>query len=263
MNNKILKTAALLGVMLTPVTQAEEIPIDLNTWSQAGVPSNGNWTVADDGESVFQSINGNPTFFVSPDQLFNTTIRGSFGVETPGDDDYIGFVFGLNSPNMDSDPNDMDYWLFDWKQRNQGRASEGFSLNRVDGNITDYDGPFWDHQNTDDFTVMETMFGDDLGWQDNVSYDFELLFQVDRIKIDIMGGDGVFANGMTVFDVSGTFQSGQFGFYNYSQSGVRYMGFTEEETPPDPPPTNVHAPSIFALLGLSIVGLVARRRKFS
>ncbi|WP_374049964.1 FxDxF family PEP-CTERM protein [Nitrosomonas sp. sh817] len=57
---------------------------------------------------------------------------------------------------------------------------------------------------------------------------------------------------MTVNDT--TFASGQFGFYNNSQSNVRYAGF--EVTP-------VPEPETYAMLlaGLGLVGFMARRRK--
>ena len=70
--------------------------IDLSAWSQEGPPGAGNWVVAVYGESVLQTINGAPTHFVSPNNFINTTIGGSFSVETTSDDDFIGFVFGFN-----------------------------------------------------------------------------------------------------------------------------------------------------------------------
>ena len=55
----------------------------------------------------------------------------------------IGFVFGFNGP--DANGNDMDYWLFDWKQTTQGfggqTAREGFAVSRVNGTITDSTSP--------------------------------------------------------------------------------------------------------------------------
>ena len=76
-------------------------PLDLRTWQQEGVLANGQWTVAADGQSVLQGINKDPTFFVSPENFINTTIRGTFRVEDPGADvpgDFIGFVLGYQSP---------------------------------------------------------------------------------------------------------------------------------------------------------------------
>jgi hypothetical protein len=68
--------------------------IGLNPWSQEGISSAGNWSVGPDGAIVFQSINGSPTFFLSPDSFFNTVIEGGFGDETSLDDDIIFIAFG-------------------------------------------------------------------------------------------------------------------------------------------------------------------------
>ncbi len=77
--------------------------------------------------------------------------------------------------------------------------------------------------------------GGSLGWVDNTAYDFELLYQANRIKIDITGGTGEFQSGLTIFDVTPAdvglteFETGQFGFYNHSQAGVEYQSFTLTE----------------------------------
>jgi hypothetical protein len=240
---------------------AAEVPINLNTWSQRGPVSHGNWVVAPDGSSVLQTINGNPTFFVSPGNQFNTTLRGKISVQTTGDDDYIGFVFGFNGPAANG--TDMDFLLFDWKQTNQGAASEGFGLARVQGNVptAQSDPVFWNRVDNPAFGYdnLATRFGPNEGWQDNVEYDFTMLYQQNRIKIDIAGG--AFGGGQTIFDLAGVFNDGRFGFYNYSQASVRYAGLTEEATPPPPGGSNpVPAPGTALLAALGLGALAVQRR---
>jgi len=243
-----------VGLWCAGSVHAVPTPIDLNTWSQEGPGGNGNWTVQGGGDSVFQSINGNPTMFVSPNQLFNTNIVGSFGVETGGDNDYIGFVFGFGA--SDTDP----FLLFDWKQGQQSGSAPGFTLSRVTGGASNV--PFGNHQTSvfPNYDVLATNTG--VGWEDNVVYDFDLLYQSNRIKIDITGGTGAFQNGATVFDINGTFASGRFGFYNFSQPSVRYQGLTEEFVPPQPRNGAVPEPitATLGLMGLGVLGMATRRR---
>ena len=241
--------------------QAIEVPIDLTAWQKRGPAANGTWTVAAGGGSVFQSINGDPTFFVSPTSQIDTTLRGKIRVETTGDDDFIGFVFGFSGPA--STGNDMNYVLFDWKQADQVfdsvLAREGFTLNRVQGTITNYIPGFWGHVDSAGFDNLAGSFGPTLGWVDNVEYSFSILYQTGRVKVDIAGG--TFGTGQTVLDVAGSFPAGAFGFYNYSQASVRYAGLTLEDTP-SPPVAAIPEPETYALMlmGLAAVGLAARRR---
>ena len=257
-----VKPSALfgLGFLLLPMTAAlaAPVPMDLTTWEQRGPSSNGNWNVAPDGSSVLQTINGDPTFFVSPDNLINKTLRGKITVETSGDDDFIGFVLGFNGPAATG--NDMNFVLFDWKQSDQNfgyTAKEGFALSRVNGTITDYLPGFWGHTNSAEFNVLGTNFSPTNGWEDNTTYDFEILYQTGRVKVDIAGG--AFGTGTTVLDVNGSFPDGRFGFYNYSQSQVRYTGLTQQATPP---PSGVPEPTTFALIGLGLLGFGLGRRRF-
>ncbi|WDE12054.1 PEP-CTERM sorting domain-containing protein [Thalassomonas haliotis] len=225
---KLFALVAVLGLS----SQVNATPIDLSNWTET---PGGDWTLAADGSSVFQSTNGQPTYFLSENTYINTEFNGTFGVETSSDDDYIGFVFGYN--------NSDDYLLFDWKQGEQSSAYSGFTLSQISGSNVD----LWRHSGSDltvlasDYTTRDSF----KGWLDNTSYNFTLDFTSSGIRIDI--------DGSTIFDVDGSFSDGKFGFYNYSQSQVRYSGFEEtvSETVPEP--------STLAIFALGIMGLAVRR----
>ncbi|MBT3648827.1 MAG: T9SS type B sorting domain-containing protein [Flavobacteriales bacterium] len=194
--------------------------IDLGTWIEEGDTNNGNWVVTNGGNTVNQTINGDPTFYVSPDSFINVIITGDIQVATTNDDDWIGFVFGYIDPDTVS-PSNFDFYLFDWKQQNQNfggyLGQEGFSLSRVDGPVTNLPqafsanaGPYVD--------LIASNYGNTLGWNDLQTYSFALTYTNTRVVISV--------DGDTIFDVYGCFPPGRFGFYNYSLSNVNYSNFS-------------------------------------
>lgn len=199
--------------------------VDFNTWQQAGAPGNGNWIVQLAGAQVRQTINGNPTFFLTPVDYINVRLRGRLRT-TNGDDDYIGVVFGHRLPLGNSTV--YDTYLFDWKQSNQNNGGflgqEGFALSRIIGNIPNtgaaLNPTFWGHTNTPEFTVLGTDYGPGKGYVRNQFHDIEVLYTTTRAVI-IVDND-------TIFDIPGCYEPGRFGFYNYSQPDVYYSDFTYE-----------------------------------
>lgn len=191
-------------------------------------PGNGNWTVAPDGLSVFQSINGDPTFFLS-DQPVPPGIEAgvTLAVETTGDNDFVGFVLGAQ-PGFTDDPA-AEYLILDWKQGNQSGggcnddslAEEGLAVIRVTG-IPSY-SELWPHTDcpsTPDATVTEIARATNLGatgWDDNTQYRFRIQLTEDTLQI--------WVDDVLEFDLTGDFPLGHLGFYNYSQSSVRYSGY--------------------------------------
>ncbi len=190
--------------------------VDFNTWTQEGDPSNGDWNVTGGGSQVQQNINGGPTFFVSPDKFINVVIEGSF--ETPGgDDDWVGFVFGYEKPVGNSDL--FKHYRFDWKQANQACNTEGFSLSYADGDYADpvFNDDYTCHNTGPDHTMIDTQFGPAQGWADNTVYDFTLVYTTTRTVIMV--------DNDTIFDETGCYKPGRFGFYNHSQPDPIYSNF--------------------------------------
>lgn len=224
------------SIFITLILNLCYTQVDFNTWIEEADPGYGNWVVQGGGTSVFQTINGDPTFFVTPDTLMNVVISGKItvlddgaGIFNPPDDDWVGFVFGYKEPNNNTSYDDYDFYLFDWKmawqQVNSGGNSyvgqEGFSLCKVDGNIAtqnDLYKYFWAHTNDGNkFQVIDSLWGPGYGWTRYQEYRFELTYTSTRIIV-VMDWD-------TIFDINGCFEAGRFGFYNYSQREVLYEDF--------------------------------------
>lgn len=269
--------AAWLAVVALTAQARAQTPVNLNTWSQQGQPTHSNWNVEPEGSSVLQTVNGGVGLFVSPNEFFNTTVQGSFGVETASDNDFIGFVFGYQAPIDETDPiaqRTVDFLLLDWKQAAQSGASEGFRLSHVDGT---HNGSFsstghelWDHIGDAEISItpLGTDTGAGRGWQDPVGgvpveYDFTLLYTASQIRIDIAGGQ--FGASETIFDLDfanldpavqalfpgGQFESGRFGFYNHSQQSVRYQSFTLTEAELTTTPDDAGTLNFLARVGSS------------
>ena len=207
--------------------------IDLNTWVQGGVSSAGDWTISNDGTSVNQSINApGPSFFVSSEEYINVELTGSFIVNDISDNDFAGFVFGYKDPLAVATT--QQFYLFDWKKELQSGGAEGFNLVQVNDtkdlttinhftNATDY----WEHVGTANFDVLQSNTGPGTGWVAGQLYHFTFTYTSARTVIVIDGG--VYSND-TIIDFGGCFNSGRFGFYNFSQADVTYSDFTYKLT---------------------------------
>lgn len=247
MRNRKLKSI-LCGIGLCMSSMSQAALVDLSSWTAEGA---GNWSLQSGNDTVFQSINGDPTVFFSGLDSQGLSLSGEITVRTTSDDDFIGFVLGYNSGDLNN-PN-ADYLLIDWKQNSQqyfgGTATAGLAISRITGVM---DLPtFWKHESTPGFQELQraSTLGS-TGWNDNTTYSFDLVFTSSLVQ--------VFVDEELELNVSGNFSNGSFGFYNYSQSDVLYAGITEDIVPS---PTNVSEPATLGIIALSSLGLLSLRRR--
>ena len=214
--------------------------VDLSSW--AGT-AGGNWNVQGAGnDSVLQTINGQPTMFYNQQDSQGQALSGTIKAISGWDDDYIGFVLGYNAGDLDNAS--ADYILIDWKRGNQLGAKRGLAISRVTGAIKNNAGnSAWLHTGVVEELDRATTLGD-TGWIYGTEYTFDLIFTASLIE--------VFVDGAKELSISGTFNNGSFGFYNYSQSNVLYAGITQTTAPAVPVPAALFmfAPALLGFMGL-------------
>lgn len=255
----------LLLLVSFNIATASPIPLDLSTWSTVQydfwLSDNGaaNWEFEDNGRVARQTENALGSILLGDFDFVNAQIEGTWRVDDDFDDDFMGFVFGYQNPGQ--------YYLFDWKQNNQlsveggGFASQGMNLRLIDA------GPDGTPGTTDLWATgadagpnVEFLRQNNLTYSDFTDYTFRLNFQPGQFEITILEGNNILENWLVEDD---TYTSGQFGFYNLSQSNVLYSGFTLDNDPPDIETVPVPVPASLALMSVGLLGLWKTRKRTS
>jgi len=232
------------GILANPVELSEVEFADMNAWNKRGPANQSNWTVLTGGRTVKQTVNGQPSFFVTTKDYINVTIMGTIEVDTNNDDDMIGVVVGYQNPNSAPATNtalDYEMVLFDWKQASQSFSGvtsfEGITLGYLNGNMnTDNDDKdyFWIHENqttvptTGSFNLLLSDYTY-AGWKDKTQYSFRIIHTTNAVRVRI--------NNQLVIDQTVTAAGGKVGFYNNSQENVIYgnVRLAPSSDTPSPP----------------------------
>lgn len=215
------------------LSQEKDCPDDLNLleWSAFGDPLSGDWIPNNDFTEVSQRIHfdGSPSFYLPPYNIVNAKLSGKLKIVGGIDDDHVGFTFGFKEAK-DSSLTTYDCLIFDWKKVTQDDGyciygcKEGFALYKVNGEISQRDSSwqyFGAHKGRSDvLKIIDTAYGDGLGWQHETEYFFEMTYTNSKIIIAI--------DGTEIFNSEGCFSNGKFGFYTFSQQSVEFSDFFYE-----------------------------------
>ncbi|MEO1516981.1 MAG: gliding motility-associated C-terminal domain-containing protein [Bacteroidota bacterium] len=182
---------------------------------QSGFPEHGHWEVTRGGDYLTQQVNSGPSFIVTPYVLGE--VEAEFDVVVlsgAGDDDNIGFVFGLKEP-FGRLRQEFDFWLLNWVKGGINNDNHGLSLVRVKASRNPGFGrmesrPGYDIRNLPIDTLDR--------WEEGRTYHFKLVYTKEHIRI--------YRDGALVIEETGhCFQPGRFGFYTESQRMVQFSNF--------------------------------------
>lgn len=209
------------------VSQECETYFNFNQWQMQGTP-NAYWKVLSPTEVIDTTWLFPATFFVSPNEMINVLIKGKVTVERDNDNDFIGLVFGYKKPTQLAEDNTYNFYLFDWKSEeeksNSRGAKEGFRLSYYNGYFVraDQHAYFVAAVNNPPLRrLLDSKYGDTLGWQPFREYEIELQYTSSLIRVSV--------DGNLIFEHEGCFHPGKFGFYCMSQAYANFKDFTYQQ----------------------------------
>ena len=223
----LIISIAFILTFLQAQSQECETLFDLTQWSKEGTP-NAYWKVLSSTEAIDTTWIFPASFFVSPNEMINVLIRGKVTVVEDRDNDFIGIVFGYKKPTILEEDNTYNFYLFDWKSEqeksNSVNANQGFRLSYYNGYFTREDQHAYfvgAVNNPPQRKLLETKYGDTLGWRPFREYEIELRYTSTLIQISV--------DGKKIFEHEGCFQQGRFGFYCMSQAYALFQDFTYQQ----------------------------------
>jgi hypothetical protein len=220
-------SATILLLSLTAgATRVAALETDLSTWTVVQYEHNSqpdaSWVLSESNTVATQVVDADPSILLSDFTIENTEIIGTWRVNTASDDDLFGFVFGYQSR--------CAFYLFDWKKSAQqsgptfGFADIGMSVKVINTCPDDPGGlDLWQTPPTPGPLIRHNQ----IPWVAFTTYQYRLIFSPGVFSIEVTRlSDDVVLESWTIED--STYLTGQFGFYNSSQTQVVYAEFTIE-----------------------------------
>ena len=210
----------------------ENEPMDLSDWSSIILAKDRdghatpNWKLGTSNTTITQTLNSKASAYINNADCVNKKIEGTFSVDSAEDDDFIGFVFGYRDIGH--------YYLFDWKQSGTydntfgDTGKQGMSIKVVNTDSVIKESDLWSTSGSDN--KIKALYHNNMAYSYKTIYNFSLTF-TDKGEINIIIKQGSkILDDITVMD--NTYNSGSFGFYNFSQPMVTYTNFTIRSVAP-------------------------------
>ncbi|HEY0133653.1 MAG TPA: hypothetical protein VGB85_06220, partial [Nannocystis sp.] len=189
-----------------------------------------NWAWNDETKELCETLNAKGSALFCGWTLNNATITGTFSVKTIEDDDWVGFMWGIQDTSH--------FYVFTWKQIGQLATTCG-DIQTPAGmqvKVVDVKDPMADpmacvdvHAPADTANSKLLVGVDDFttnGWLDNTAYTFELTHKTGgEMTIVIRRANNNQLVAQKTFTDT-TYASGQFGMYTKSQVNTCFSNFT-------------------------------------
>ena len=214
----------------------DEVACKETNFQWGGLPIS-NWSWNPNPGELCQLTNGTPSSSICGWSLDNANIQGRFQVKTVADDDYVGFLWGIQPFNQKTMEPEQFYFM-GWKEKSQlgfcgnqspqsGKA--GIIVKRIDV-LDSMSAPltcadFHDPNDTINSVVLadESEFSN-MGWLDNIPYLFDLTHTPAGFTIKVIREDNMQVVAEKEFE-DDTYPNGQVGFYAFSQQDVCFSQF--------------------------------------
>jgi len=195
------------------------------------------WDWNPDLVELCQVNNSSPTARFCGWSLSNANLQGRFEVKTGIDDDYLGFLWGIQPfDQMAMEPE--QFYFMSWKQGEQlgfcgddypDSGREGIIIKRIDvkdaNNAPLTCADFHDPHDTENSVVLaDEMAFTEVGWDDKVAYVFDLTHTPTGFTVKVLRDDDNSLVAEKEF-VDDTYPNGQVGFYAYSQQKTCFSNF--------------------------------------
>ncbi|XP_026320880.1 cartilage oligomeric matrix protein [Hyposmocoma kahamanoa] len=210
-NSKIYRTdfREYMTVRLDPEGESQQDP---------------NWEIYNEGAEVRQTLNSDPGLAVGFESFGGVDFEGTLFVDTPIDDDYVGFIFGYQ--------NNKRFYVVMWKKNTQtywqttpfrAVAEPGIQLKLVNSKT----GPgkilrnaLWNTESTQDQVTLLWKDPRNVGWREKTAYRWRLLHRpkIGLIRLKIYEGSRQVADSGNVYDF--TLKGGRLGVFCFSQEMI-------------------------------------------
>jgi hypothetical protein len=216
-----------------PINVPAQIKVD--SWKAVDYTTDksaGAWSLSRDGYSVNQTKDGQPAFYINGTDQIDMNFESKMITSAPGDNDYIGIVFGLQLDQTTGRPN--NYYLLQWRRNSQisdgVTAPKGARLLRVTNTGRQsaqemsrrlWEGVTWNPGTGAKIQVLTQ--NTSLPWEDHTEYELRACHRSDgAVLISITRvNDGLVLWRVAMRDPT-PLPAGKVGFYNFNQPNVSY-----------------------------------------